>query len=484
MSSLPIPSAPDWVRDAIFYQIFPDRFCRSKSYMAPGRFRAWGERPDAESFWGGNLLGILDQLDHIQELGCTALYLCPIFASTANHRYHTQDYFRIDPVLGTEEHFDQLVAEVHRRGMRIILDGVFNHCSRGFYAFNSLLENGKNSPFLDWFHVEGWPLNAYSTRAKPNYQCWWNIPALPKFNTANPEVREYLWSVGEYWMRRGIDGWRLDVPNEIDDDSFWREFRRRVKAIRSDAYIVGEIWEEPTRWLQGDQFDGVMNYPARRALLEAFFPEELGRPENLSTGEPAAVLAAHGTQGISKAKNFCDQLHAALPSDRFGVPFNLLGSHDNIRLATLGRLHIDAQLMAWAALLFLPGAVCVYAGDEVGLEGGKDPDNRRCFPWDLLQTAKEKEPWHTLQALITLRRTSAVMRRGSFFCHPEGDGVVLIRELGHERLELRLGYPGAVGLPPAGPERTEMLSHRVTTVEGRAGRMVQAQGFAVTLARK
>lgn len=483
MSPLNPPVAPDWVRDAIFYQIFPDRFCRSSRYVAPGLFRAWGEKPDAESFWGGNLRGIIDHLDHIQELGASALYLCPIFASTANHRYHTTDYFRIDPVLGTEAHFDELVAEVHRRGMRIILDGVFNHCSRGFYAFNSLLENGKNSPYLDWFHVTGWPLNAYSTRAKPNYLCWWGIPALPKFNTANAEVREFLWSVGEYWMKRGIDGWRLDVPNEIDDDSFWQEFRRRVKAVRSDAYIVGEIWEDPDRWLQGDQFDGVMNYPARRAILEALFPEELAKPENLSTGEPAAVLAGHGRQGAA-AKKLCAALHAACPAERFGVPFNLLGSHDNIRLATLGHGRPDALLMAWATLFFLPGAVCVYAGDEVGLEGGKDPDNRRCFPWETLVSAKEREPWLTLKALIQLRRESSVLRRGSFFCHPEGDGVVLIREQGHERLELRLGFPGAVGLLPAGPERTDVQTHRVTVVADSPARMVQTGGFAITRVRK
>jgi len=484
MNTPDAPVAPDWVRDAIFYQIFPDRFRRSSTYRAPGRFRNWGEKPDAESFWGGNLRGVIEGLDLIQELGANALYLCPIFASTANHRYHTQDYFRIDPVLGSDADFDALVAEVHRRGMRIVLDGVFNHCSRGFYAFNSLLENGRNSPYVDWFHIDGWPLNAYATRAKPNYQCWWGIPALPKFNTANPEVREYLWHVGEYWMRRGIDGWRLDVPNEIDDDSFWQEFRRRIKGVRSDAYIVGEIWEEPSRWLQGDQFDGVMNYPARRAILEAFFPEELSRPENLSTGEPAAVLTGHARHAVSLAKKFCDQLHAAFPSDRFGIPFNLLGSHDNIRLATLGHSRPDAKLMAWVTLFFLPGAVCVYAGDEIGLEGGKDPDNRRCYPWETLEMAKQHEPWTLLTALIRLRTGSALLKRGDFFCHPEGDGVVLVRELGMERLELRLGYPGAIGLLPAGPERTDLLLHRVTGVENSPARIVQVGGFAVTRVRK
>ena len=471
--------APAWVKDALFYQIFPDRFRRSPDHKAPGSFRTWGEPPDGESFWGGNLLGIQEGLDHIQELGCNALYLCPVFQSTANHRYHTQDYFHIDPVLGTEAHFDSLVAEVHRRGMRLILDGVFNHCSRGFYAFNSLFENGPRSPYVDWFHVNGWPLNAYASRAKPNYQCWWNIPALPKFNTSHPEVREYLWSVGEYWMNRGIDGWRLDVPNEIDDDSFWQEFRRRVKAINPEAYIVGEIWEDPSRWLQGDQFDGVMNYPARRAVLEAFFPEELSRPENLSTGEPAAVLEGHGKKEGHAARALCAQLHAAFPEERFGVPFNLLGSHDNIRLSTLGRLRPDAQLMAWAVLCFMPGALCVYAGDEIGLEGGKDPDNRRCFPWERLEAAKKGEPWRTLTELLRLRREFLALRRGSFFCRPEGEGLVLIREWCGERWELRLAWQGPLGLPTSGPDCSEMYAHKAASIPGSPGRALEKGGFAI-----
>lgn len=475
-----LPQAPAWVENALFYQIFPDRFAKSSRYTAAGSFRTWGERPDTESFWGGNLAGIVDHLDHIQELGCNALYLCPIFASGANHRYHTSDYFRIDPILGTDADFDDLVHEVHARGMRIILDGVFNHCSRGFFAFHSLLENGSHSPYADWFHVEGWPLNAYAQRAKPNYRCWWGIPALPKFNTDNAEVREYLWSVGEYWMRRGIDGWRLDVPNEIDDDSFWREFRRRIKAINSEAYIVGEIWEDPSRWLQGDQFDGVMNYPARRSLLEAFFPEELAKPENLSTGEPAAVL---GQALPSDARPFCEALAAAFPTDRYGIPFNLMGSHDNIRIATLGAKRPEAALMAWAALCFLPGALSIYAGDEIGLEGGKDPDNRRCFPWESLAERKNGEPWTTLKQLLALRREIPALRQGRFWARPEGDGVVLVRELGRERVELRLGYPGPVGLPPAGPERSDLLLSQVSAAENMAARSIRKGGFAITRIR-
>ena len=310
----PVPSgkfnAPAWVKDAVFYQVFPDRFCRSAKYKAVGKFVDWDTLPTRENMFGGNLAGICEKLDYIASLGVNAIYLCPIFKSNSNHRYHTVDYFEIDPVLGTLRDFDKLVKKAHKLGLRVILDGVFNHCSRGFFQFNSLMELGKNSPYVDWFHVHGWPLHAYS--GKPNYDCWWGYPALPKFNTDNPDVRDYLFSVGEYWMKRGIDGWRLDVPNEIDDDSFWQEFRRRIKAINPDAYIVGEIWDEPSRWLQGDQFDGVMNYPLRKAVLKYLFDES------------PIVLA-----------EFATRLREAFPEGRFGVQMNLLGSHDTIRLASL-----------------------------------------------------------------------------------------------------------------------------------------------------
>ncbi len=339
----PVFNCPQWVQQTVFYQIFPDRFFRSLKYKALGHFQPWGSAPTAQGMCGGNLRGIIEKLDYIQSLGCNALYLCPIFTSASNHRYHTVDYFRIDPVLGTESDFDDLIKAVHDRKMRIILDGVFNHCSRGFFPFVSLLEQGESSPYRDWFYVDHFPLNAYS--GTPNYRCWWNLPALPKFNTENPEVRNYLMQVGEFWMRRGIDGWRLDVPNEIDDDSFWQEFRLRVKAINPEAYIVGEIWEKPDRWLQGDQFDGVMNYPLRRLLSEFFFPEGMHNKDNLSTGEPESVLKQ---SALGSTAEFCKELQTLFASKSFGTSLNLLGSHDTPRIATIAKGHEEAQLMAWA----------------------------------------------------------------------------------------------------------------------------------------
>lgn len=361
--------------------------------------------------FGGNLAGIVDKLEYIASLGVTALYLCPIFKSNSNHRYHTVDYFEIDPVLGTLKDFDRLVKKAHKLGLRVILDGVFNHCSRGFFQFNSLMELGKNSPYVDWFHVHGWPLHAYS--GKPNYDCWWGFPALPKFNTDNPDVREYLFSVGEYWMKRGIDGWRLDVPNEIDDDSFWQEFRRRIKAINPEAYIVGEIWDEPSRWLKGDQFDGVMNYPLRRAVLAYLFDE---KPIDLA--------------------EFAKRLREAFPAGRFGVPMNLLGSHDTIRLASLPCSNLQRVKLALAILFFLPGAPCIYYGDEIGMEGGKDPDNRRTFPWESLSDGRRSPVFRFMNELIALRRENRVLRDGTLDIVYGSKRLDIVRTLGKKKMTL------------------------------------------------
>jgi glycosidase len=404
---------PAWVKDAVFYQIFPDRFYRSSRYKAVGKFVEWGSKPTRENMFGGNLAGITDKLEYIASLGVTALYLCPIFKSNSNHRYHTVDYFEIDPVLGTLKDFDRLVKKAHKLGLRVILDGVFNHCSRGFFQFNSLMELGRNSPYVDWFHVHGWPLHAYS--GKPNYDCWWGFPALPKFNTDNPDVREYLFSVGEYWMKRGIDGWRLDVPNEIDDDSFWQEFRRRIKAINPEAYIVGEIWDEPSRWLKGDQFDGVMNYPLRRAVLAYLFDE---KPINLA--------------------EFAKRLREAFPAGRFGVPMNLLGSHDTIRLASLPCSNLQRVKLALAILFFLPGAPCIYYGDEIGMEGGKDPDNRRTFPWNMLSDGRRSPVFRFLNELITLRNEERVLRDGKLEVAYSAGNLNLVRSLGKKKMTLAI----------------------------------------------
>ncbi len=292
------PQVPAWVRDAVFYQVFPDRFARSTRLIPPGPLEAWDAPPTHHGFKGGDLYGVAERLPELADLGVTALYLNPVFASASTHRYHTYDYLAVDPLLGGDAALRELLDAAHARGMRVILDGVFNHVGRGFWAFHHVLEAGADSPYRDWFHLSPAVLaGRRDLRAYPEavpdhgerddrpgddhgpwasgdpsldrlgYRAWWGLPALPKLNTGNPQVREMLWSVAEHWLRFGADGWRLDVPEEIGEPAFWLEFRRRCRAANPDAYLVGEIWHVAPEWLAGDRFDGLMNYPLLEAIL-------------------------------------------------------------------------------------------------------------------------------------------------------------------------------------------------------------------------
>lgn len=399
---------PAWVKDAVFYQIFPDRFARSLDVAKPANLEPWDAPPTFHGYKGGDLIGIADRLDWLQDLGINAIYLNPIFTSGSNHRYHTVDYHRIDPLLGSDDDFERLKRACHARGIRIVLDGVFNHASRGFFQFHDILENGPDSPWIDWFNIKEFPLNAYSGGA-PGYEAWWGMPALPEFNTDNPEVREYLMQVGEHWVRRGVDGWRLDVPNEITTPGFWEEFRKRTKAINPDLYIVGEIWDDATWWIEdGTRFDGVMNYPFAGHTL-AF----CGGPrvdETIAADLPYSVGPPLDAQTYGDA---IDALVAAYPWDAACANLTLLGSHDVPRIMSLTGGDRATVLLSVLLQMTFPGAPCVYYGDEIGLAGGKDPDNRRGFPWDD-QLSWDLEILAAHKELIALRRTCSALRHGSY----------------------------------------------------------------------
>lgn len=406
---------PSWVRDAIFYQIFPDRFAASNRVPKPGPLEPWDSPPTVHGFKGGDLLGIVEHLGDLEDLGVTALYLTPIFASASNHRYHTYDYFTVDPLLGGNEALRELLDAAHERGMRVVLDGVFNHTGRGFWPFHHVLETGAASPYRGWFHLDeeslaaGRPLNAYPVPGAHHvhlgYEAWWGLPALPKLNTDEPAVREYLFSVAEYWLRFGIDGWRLDVPTEINDEAFWQEFRRRCRAVRPDAYLVGEIWHLAADWLRGDRFDAVMNYPLAEAILGYAGGPALDRDVIRRHHEYANTVVARDGAGF--AAELKSQL-AAYPPETVGVQLNLLGSHDAPRMRTV--MGGDARRVRLATLLqaTLPGAPCLYYGDEVGLTGGNDPACRGAFPWD----SGRWEPGlrDSVRALFRLRAAEPALR--------------------------------------------------------------------------
>ncbi len=396
-------ATPDWVKDAIFYQIFPDRFAKSSAVVKPHHLETWDSPPTTHGFKGGDLIGVLEHLDHLVELGVNAIYFCPIFQSTANHRYHTHDYFHVDPILGGDAAFKQLLDAAHARNIRVVIDGVFNHASRGFYYFNHTLENSKDSPYLDWFTFTKFPLHAYED-GQQGYAAWWNLKALPKLNTFNPQVREYIMRVAEYWVEQGIDGWRLDVPGEIDDDSFWQEFRARVKAKNPEAYIVGEIWHRADRWLQGDQFDAVMNYQFTRAALSFCIGKKHAAQELLNDSYGQVVNA----DALAFAE-MLEQVQAWYPPEITYAQMNLLDSHDTARFLSIAKGDQTALKLAWLAMVTYPGAPTLYYGDEIGMEGERDPDCRRGMIWDAAK-------WdHTLfdaaKRFIALRQKYRVLRR-------------------------------------------------------------------------
>ena len=409
---------PAWVRDAVFYQIFPDRFAGSERVHKPGPLEPWDAPPTVNGFKGGDLRGIAEHLEYLEDLGITAIYLTPIFSPASNHRYHTYDYFEVDPLLGGDDALRELLDAAHGRGMRVVLDGVFNHTGRGFWPFHHILETGPSSPYrrlVPHRRAHSMPAGRCSptrhrgrrhrpsSATRPGGTC----PPCPSSTPTNPEVREYLMTVAEYWLRFGIDGWRLDVPAEIDDEAFWQEFRRRCRAIRPDAYLVGEIWRVAPEWLRGDRFDALMNYPLGEAILGFVGGSHLDM--GIVTTHHEYRLWVRPLDGPAFADTVVE-LASAYDPDVVAVQLNVVGSHDAPRLRTV--LGGDARRALLAMLLqaTLPGAPSIFYGDEIGLRGGHDPDCRRAFPWD--EGRWEPGLRDSVRALLHLRRAERGLRDG------------------------------------------------------------------------
>ncbi|MFC1679375.1 alpha amylase N-terminal ig-like domain-containing protein [Elusimicrobiota bacterium] len=418
---------PSWVEDAVFYQIFPERFANGDPDNDPPGSKPWGSEPELFNFMGGDLQGVLDKLPYLRELGVNAIYFNPIFEAPSNHKYDTADYLKIDPHFGDEALFRKLTEEAGKRGIRVILDGVFNHSGDKFWAFSDIIDKQRDSKYLDWYTVNSFPV----TPSTPTYECWWGFGHLPKLNTTNPDTRKYLMKVAAEWIERGAAGWRLDVPNEVPHE-FWVEFRRRVREADPEAYIVGEIWTDALKWLGGDQFDAVMNYVFRSAVLGYFATEQIGLED------------FH--------RQLLEQRHR-YPRGALASQFNLLGSHDTERVGTVFKGDMSRLKLAVLFQMTYLGAPVIYYGDEVGLPGGKDPDCRRAFPWD--ERDQDRELFEHYRKLIRIRKATPELRWGDFeaVLTDAGKNVyAFLREYGEEKtlvilhrgadtVEVRLSVP-------------------------------------------
>ncbi|HAF71510.1 MAG: hypothetical protein XD60_0339 [Acetothermia bacterium 64_32] len=378
---------PNWVPDAVFYQIFPDRFYNGDPSNDPPDTEPWGGIPTRENLFGGDLEGVIQKLDYIADLGANAIYLTPIFRAGSNHKYDTFDYFAIDPAFGDDTVFDRLIHEAHARGIRIVLDGVFNHCGVGFPPFQDLLRKGASSRYKDWFMPYDFPLRM---KPYPNYATCGGVAYMPKLNTRNPDVEAFIHRVALYWLERGIDGWRLDMAYEIHP-GFWRRFRKAVKERFPDAYLVAEEWRDPSPLLQGEAFDGATHYQLRELLLDFF------------------VRKALSADSFARA---LEVLRGRLPPGAEWGMLTPLGSHDTPRLLTVCGGDPKVALLMFSFLFTYPGAPLIYYGDENGMEGGDDPDCRRPMIWE--EAAWNQEIREGVRRLVRLRHKIEALRRGVF----------------------------------------------------------------------
>ena len=417
----------DWMRSAVFYQIFVERFRQGNEKKDTSYINMkWDEKPTPKSFAGGDLAGIIEKMDYLKELGINALYLTPVFRSISNHKYDIIDYFTVDPQFGTKEELRQLVKLAHENGIRVVLDAVFNHCSMEMQQFQDVLEKGRESRFYDWFIIDG----DFPEPEKMNYECFAACNYMPKLNTANEEVQDFLLEIAIYWIREAdIDGWRLDVSDEVSH-GFWRRFRKAVKKEKPDSVIIGENWHDAYAYLMGDQYDSIMNYAFTKACLDYF------------------------AKGVFSAKDMADKLNSNLMRNTEQVNrmmLNLLDSHDTHRFFTEVNKDKDKMLAAIALEMVFEGAPCLYYGTELCMEGGYDPDSRRGFPWDT--KSWDMDFLEKVKELIRIRKQPAV-QYGEIKIEEEQEMLHVERMWENSKIILRINMTEEEKKIPKQPEET------------------------------
>lgn len=385
INPIDVNTVPSWVNNTIWYQIFPDRFCNGDSSLNPLLTKPWTSSNQSVypfDFYGGDIPGIISKLDYLHNLGITGIYLTPVCKSRTNHKYDIIDYRHIDPHFGTDEQMRELVDKAHALGMRVMMDGVFNHCSSLFHPWRDVVKKGPKSKYYDWFMINRWPLDkGHHNAEKGNFYSFAFVDQMPKLNTNNPDVIKYFVKVCASWVKNfDIDGIRLDVIDETSHE-FCSILRKNLKKIKPDLYILGEIWHDSIQWLRGNELDSVMNYPLKDSINEFWIKNDLQ------------------SRSLMYSVNRCYNLYMQQTNS---ILFNLLDSHDTRRLITTLK-SIDKFYQQLAVLFTMPGSVCIYYGTEIALEGDVDPDCRRCMPWHEIESGKFNNRISAVKSLISIR---------------------------------------------------------------------------------
>ncbi len=395
MNPSDIAVTPAWVNDTVWYQIFPERFCNGDESLNPENTLPWRETESVKNseFFGGDIPGITKKLDYLQELGITGIYLTPVNESPSSHKYDTADYWKIDSHFGTEDDFKELVKKAHEKGIRIMVDCVFNHSGEKFMPWQDVLQKGPESEYFDWFMINEWPINFKGGAAKKKqYYTFAFFDKMPKLNTNNPKVRRFFLDICKKWVEEyKVDGLRFDVANEVSH-TFLKELHSEMKAINPDIYLLGEIWHDALGWLRGDEFDAVMNYPLGQSIKDFWIDKTL-------TNEDFEYTVNRCYTGYMQQTN--------------DVLFNLLDSHDTKRLRS--EVHsLDEFYQQLAVLFAMPGSPCIYYGTEIAMEGGHDPDCRRCMPWKKIEAGEFDDKIDIIKKLIALRKNEKLLQSRNF----------------------------------------------------------------------
>ena len=408
-----IPQVPEWIRSAVVYNIFPDSFADSARHISGEAHTAEYRGLRCESLNGGTIRGITENLDYLQELGFNCIYLNPVFTAGAYHKYDLLDYKHIDPCFGSDDEFREMVRQAHEHGIRVILDGVFNHVSQYHFSFQDVLKNGKGSDYYDWFYSLPDPVRVPKDDEMPGYTCFSYVANMPKTDTSCPALRDYFCDVGTYWIREfDTDGWRLDVANEVNDD-FLRCFRKSVRSAKPDAIIIGEVWENAEHYMHGDMLDGAMNYDFRRFCTQ-FFAERILTAEEFDLRLSSLMMRY-------SAKMLPAQL-------------NLLDGHDTCRFLTSCGGDLSRMEQAILFQMTFVGIPSVFYGDEKGMTGLTEPEYRAPMNWN-----DHSELENVYGKMISLRREHPALTGSSFKTVSAADGLFEYeREDGNEVIRIAI----------------------------------------------